>query len=327
MQYLQLRPGLELAIRESLYWEHILVRNPNREHPLELDFCLSGERILPEIGYVGSSQTLLYGSGFCPQGTAEQFANQCLVRVNIHMEPRLLQTFVGSDSQGLPDGLAPLIRSTSEPLFCCADTTTPAMQLVLQQIMHCPYQGAMKRLYLESKVMELIALRLGQFLEASGGQKRSPSLGADDVERIYRAKEILLQNLTDPPYLATLARRVALNEHKLKVGFRELFDTTVFGYLHTQRMERAKQLLEAGSMTIIAIAQTVGYANRSHFAAAFRKWFGANPMAYLGTSSRKGGLSVAVRDLIFGSRGGRERKRRAFSVSPELGTKRSRYGP
>lgn len=134
------------------------------------------------------------------------------------------------------------------------------MQLVLQQIMHCPYQGAMKRLYLESKVMELIALRLGQFLEASGGQKRSPSLRADDVERIYRAKEILLQNLTDPPSLATLARRVALNEHKLKVGFRELFDTTVFGYLHTQRMERAKQLLEAGSMTIIAIAQTVGYA-------------------------------------------------------------------
>ena len=163
------------------------------------------------------------------------------------------------------------------------------MQLVLQQIMHCPYQGAMKRLYLESKVMELIALRLGQFLEASGGQKRSPSLRADDVERIYRAKEILLQNLTDPPSLATLGRRVALNEHKLKVGFRELFDTTVFGYLHTQRMERAKQLLEAGSMTIIAIAQTVGYANRSHFAAAFRKWFGANPMAYLGTSSGKGG--------------------------------------
>lgn len=34
------------------------------------------------------------------------------------------------------------------------------MQVALYQMLNCPYQGGMRNLYLESKALELIALRL-----------------------------------------------------------------------------------------------------------------------------------------------------------------------
>ncbi len=67
----------------------------------------------------------------------------------------------------------------------------------------------------------------------------------------------------------------------LKRGFRQVFGTTVFGYLHHYRLEQARQLLEAGDMNITETAHAIGFADRSYFAAAFRKKFGLNPSRYL----------------------------------------------
>lgn len=77
----------------------------------------------------------------------------------------------------------------------------------------------------------------------------------------------------------TLARQVGLNDFKLKLGFRQVFGTTVFGYLHEHRMEQAQLLLQERRMNVEEVARTVGYANRSSFA-AFRKKFGINPKYY-----------------------------------------------
>lgn len=85
----------------------------------------------------------------------------------------------------------------------------------------------------------------------------------------------------------TLARQVNLNDYKLKVGFKSVFGTTVFGCLHQHRMETAQQLLSQGHLNVKEVAQQVGYASQSRFAAAFRKQFGLNPKAYL-LSKRSG---------------------------------------
>jgi AraC-like DNA-binding protein len=78
-----------------------------------------------------------------------------------------------------------------------------------------------------------------------------------------------------------LARIVGINDCKLKAGFRHVFGTTVFGYLHDCRMERSRQLLEAGEMTVTEAAQAVGFVSRGHFAAAFKRRFGVNPSVYM----------------------------------------------
>lgn len=148
------------------------------------------------------------------------------------------------------------------------------MQTAVWQILQCPYQGLTRSLYLEAKSIELIAL----YLESA--QAQSPpraSMSQDDRDRLQFAREILLQRLADPPSLVELARLVGLNDYKLKVGFRQVFGTTVFGYLRQQRLEQARQLLQAQEISVTEAAAAVGYSSQGHFAAAFRKQFGINP--------------------------------------------------
>jgi AraC-like DNA-binding protein len=73
---------------------------------------------------------------------------------------------------------------------------------------------------------------------------------------------------------------VGLNDCTLKKGFREVFGTTAFGYLHDYRLEKARQLLSLGNMKVQDIVHRVGFSDGSYFAAAFRKKFGVNPSFY-----------------------------------------------
>jgi len=77
--------------------------------------------------------------------------------------------------------------------------------------------------------------------------------------------------------LLELARLAGLNDYKLKLGFKELFGTTVFGYVRALRMDEARKILEQGEGNVSEAALMVGYHNISHFAALFRKTYGYNP--------------------------------------------------
>ena len=169
-----------------------------------------------------------------------------------------------------------LLRPSDQPYLERAGTPTVAMQMAVQQLLHCPFQGITQRLYLESKVWELMALLI-KVLKNCPTQPQTPGLKADDIERPHYASKLLRRQLTHPPSLMELARAVGINDHKLKVGFRQVFGTTVVGYLHEHRMERSRQLLESGDLSVTAAAEAVGFASRGHFAAAFRRKYGVNP--------------------------------------------------
>jgi AraC-like DNA-binding protein len=76
-----------------------------------------------------------------------------------------------------------------------------------------------------------------------------------------------------------LAHQVGLNDRKLKTGFREVFKTTAFSYLHDCRMERAQELLRQ-KRAIASVAAAVGYASPTAFNRAFQRKFGMSPKRY-----------------------------------------------
>lgn len=84
-----------------------------------------------------------------------------------------------------------------------------------------------------------------------------------------------------PPSLLELSRMVGLNDFKLKIGFKDHYGTTVFGYLRDMRMEHAMMLLLEGEANVTDAAARVGYANLSHFSEVFRKKYGINPSELL----------------------------------------------
>jgi AraC family transcriptional regulator, transcriptional activator of the genes for pyochelin and ferripyochelin receptors len=181
-----------------------------------------------------------------------------------------------SNGTALPKELQTLVEDQQICPCYRLDATTLEMQQVLQQILNCPYQDWTRRFYLESKALELLMLWL---VHTTSSDKLSESyqLSSVDINCIHTAKDILICDLSHPPSLLELARQVGLNDRKLKQGFRQVFGTTVFGYLHDYRMQRAQQLLVAGQMNVNQVARWVGYASQSSFNAAFKKQFGINP--------------------------------------------------
>ncbi len=160
-------------------------------------------------------------------------------------------------------------------------TTTPAVNMAVQEILNCPYQGSLKRLYLESKTLELIAHNLAQLVMGKNEHNKPFTLLPGDIECVRKARDVLIRNLENPPSLSELARQVGINKNKLNQGFRQTFGTSVFEYLRIRRLERSKELLKSKAKNVTEVAFEVGYAQQSNFTRAFKKHFGTNPTDYL----------------------------------------------
>jgi AraC-like DNA-binding protein len=277
--FIDLREGVELLVGNYQLRDDVVVVSPQRSHPIEFMFYLTGKGSQPDE--IAAGQYALYGSGLAPVETCGDSADEPILEVNVHIEPAVLKTFLGETFDLANEGLAHLFQPTEQSYYKRLSFTTVPMQTALHQLLHCPFTGLIKKAYLESKVWELMALLLDQELQQRDVKPIPNPLNSDDIERIYQAKSILLQRLDDPPSLLSLARQVGLNDCTLKRGFRQVFGETTFGYLHNHRMEKARQLLIAGEVSICEAARHVGFASRSYFAAAFRKKYGVSPNEYL----------------------------------------------
>lgn len=135
-----------------------------------------------------------------------------------------------------------------------------------------------RRPFLEGKVLEILAHQLEAISDTAQGTQTLSDPG--ELERLQKARSILEYEFVNPPSLFGLARRVGLNDFKLKRGFRETFGTTVFGYVRRLRMDKARSLLEIGDLNVTEVALEAGYSSLGHFAAAFKKRFGTLPSEY-----------------------------------------------
>ena len=69
--------------------------------------------------------------------------------------------------------------------------------------------------------------------------------------------------------------------------FRALVGQTPVSYLAAWRMQKAAYLLEMGTLTIVQIAEQVGYTSELAFAKAFRRLMGRPPGAYARQHTRR----------------------------------------
>lgn len=157
---------------------------------------------------------------------------------------------------------------------------TPQMTGIIQEIMHCDRKGIFKKMFLESKVMELLLLQLEQ-MNTEETSKYRVGLKRQDVDKIYAVKEMLDLNHQEIGTLLDLAKSVGTNECTLKKGFKSLFGISVFQYWKSMRLETAKKLLSQDEMSVQEVANQIGYKNPQHFTAAFKKQYGMVPSALL----------------------------------------------
>ncbi|NQX47977.1 helix-turn-helix transcriptional regulator [Paenibacillus tritici] len=156
---------------------------------------------------------------------------------------------------------------------------TPTLQRCVFDMFHCTHLGTLKRLYLESKALEFITL-FGES-DAYGSVGGNMIIRRDDISKLKQAHELVKIHFEQPLSIRELSQRVGMNEFKLKKGFRELFDMTIFELVRQQRMEKALWYMEVAHLNVGETAVSVGYSNASNFTTAFRKHYGCNPSDYV----------------------------------------------
>ncbi len=137
-------------------------------------------------------------------------------------------------------------------------------------------QGLMDRLLADS-LMAALAMRVAQ---RSAPAQPEPDLPRPRLRRVLDYIEAHLdQQLT----LAELSSVACLSSCHLSRSFKQEVGIGPQRYTVQRRVERAKALLRHGSDTLAGVAAAVGFADQSHFTAAFRRETGMTPGRFRAT--------------------------------------------
>jgi AraC-like DNA-binding protein len=157
---------------------------------------------------------------------------------------------------------------------------SPSMAIVLSQMFHYSLHPSIKNLYYKGKGYELLSLYFNR-TEDPNAEQCPFLIDEENVMKIRKAKEIVIAKMAEPPGLQELADEVGINLKKLKMGFKQVYGDTVYGFLFDYKMDFARKLLDSGSYNVNEVGLKIGYSTGSHFISAFKKKFATTPKKYL----------------------------------------------
>ena len=289
IQHMVLPSGIELVFTNVAAADYGQLTFNIGVPPIEFSFHLSGHARATMSGPACLNNQIEARAGqamisYNPDTRCRAQIDGCLPfrSLNIYMAPNALYALLEKDEEYIPAFLLSALENQGHGAFnfCCE--ISPMIRMALDQIYNCSYKGSFYTIFLETKSVELM-LRL--LWETSTAPKDSQTtvrpLSHADRAGIRMARDILLNEMGNPPCLKDLARQAGLNDTKLKRGFRQVFGTSVYGYLRKYRMEQATDYLASGHMSVVETAHTLGFHDTAHFIHQFKQHYGTTPGTYL----------------------------------------------
>lgn len=209
--------------------------------------------------YDGVSHALVPGTAFCFNARADP------VRFGYQPDSGHPWTYCWADLEG------PASRDAIHELVRRRRHIVPATPMLAAAIMrHLPEQGAIQAAWSGARATAVAWEVLSTLYAAEPA--------ADGSSLVERAIAWMDAHLALPSGVAAAAAAVGVSREHLSRRFRRDLGISAAGWLHHRRIERAETLLAAG-IGVIEVSQRVGFASRSHFAAAFRRMRGHAPSA------------------------------------------------
>lgn len=136
----------------------------------------------------------------------------------------------------------------------------------------------MKIDYLKIKVLELLLfLQHNDFEFIQNQRKYYPK---NQIETIKALKNELTTHLSEDPDFDALAEQYHINIHTLRKAFKEIYGVPLYQWFKEYRLEYSMKLLKETDLSIIDIANQIGYSNPSKYSSAFCKYMNMTPRQY-----------------------------------------------
>jgi AraC family transcriptional regulator len=199
---------------------------------------------------------------FCWNKEAEFF--------NLFIEPSFL-TQVGYDVFGSDRlELVPYLATLSDPFV---------QQIGFALKTSLEIDGTSSRLYADAIAHALVVHLLARY--STHSQQIKSIAGGFTQTQWRQIIDFIYANLDRNIHLTELAEIVQFSPYHFAHVFKKITDTSPHQYVIRCRIERAKQLIKMGDLSIALIAQTVGFASQGHFTYHFKRLVGVTPKVYL----------------------------------------------
>ncbi|AYD04540.1 AraC family transcriptional regulator [Neorhizobium sp. NCHU2750] len=168
-----------------------------------------------------------------------------------------------------------LQRFTEQKLAARSWTPSRALLALAEQMINPPvFEPHLARLYMESRVISVVAEAFGLLSEDSATGRNSLSLA--ECKRLKRAEDMLLDYKASPS-IETVAAATGVSVNTLQRLFQAAHGTSVFSYIRDRRLDQARLALETEGLPIAQAAYIAGYTSPANFSTAFKRRYGFTP--------------------------------------------------
>lgn len=240
---------------------------------LKGDYRFTYKQLNESFDLIGGHHNIMYSDGI---DLEVQNKAPVLETFGIDFPKEVFMEFTKDGDDLLKEFINEILEGKNTILSKNWGTLNVGIQSVVDEIILNTYAGQLRDVFLLAKSLELLVLCVDNY-KLAGDEKVIYLKNKKDKEKVIEARDYISEHITCPPNLSDIAKVVGLNEFKLKRGFKEMFNSTIFGYLTERRLNLAMQYLRDSQKTAAQISFELGYSSPQHFNTQFRNKFGLTP--------------------------------------------------
>jgi AraC-like DNA-binding protein len=194
--------------------------------------------------------------------------------VKVFFSEDWLKKYLGLDDT--VDGLQKYI-SLKTACFDIEPLDTEYLRL-MDELLNAPKDDPLQNIFLKNRATLLIERFFTRLAEKMKKWEGRADISPQDMECFLKIQRLLIKEVSEkPPTIEQLAKMVAMSATRLKKGFKEMYGMGIYTYYQKARLQKAKELLMSGSLTIKETAAATGFYNTLSFVNAFKKEFNILP--------------------------------------------------
>ena len=277
----------------TFFRDYEIVFTINKTHPLKFIFCSEGEADHgfnedEDIHTIKTYQNIIVSSSGMNGHLLRFKANEGVHLTSIEIMRDIFSNRNNHHFKGLPPELKEVFEdSVAEQKFFYQGNYSIKSADIVEEISEKELEGFLRSIYLEAKLFEMLTFQIQQYKDDNQGDALPQILRRSDIEKVERARRLIVDNLQENYSVEHLAREVGTNVNKLQEGFKHLYGLTVNKYVQQVKLDSAKEMLGTSDHNISEIVGLIGLNNRSYFSKIFKERYGVSPKYFLKSQQEK----------------------------------------
>lgn len=150
------------------------------------------------------------------------------------------------------------------------------MKKIAEEIYSISTDNIMGYMKLKLKTIEFLDV----FFRENSNEKNLNNKRVWEQEIVIKGEEIISKNIGKQLSVNKIANVLNISSYKLQEAFKNITGNTVYEYIKKAKLQRAKDLLKTTDMSVLEIANEIGYENPSKFSSQFKKYNNICPLKY-----------------------------------------------